>query len=986
LAEAYAVERELGGGGMSRVFLAEERALGRQVVVKVLAPELAEGLSADRFAREVRVVARLQQANIVPLIHAGVVDGLPYYTMPFVPGESLRARLASGSLMPATEAIGLLRDVLKALVHAHSHGVVHRDIKPDNVLLSGGTAVVTDFGVAKAVGVARTRTGSGADLTRIGVSIGTPAYMAPEQALGSDVDHRADLYAWGVLAYELLSGRHPFAGRNSAQQLMAAHVTEPPPALSPVHTDVSAELVELVMRALEKNPDQRPQSADEVLRALDAVTSPTKGTQSLDRARARPSRAALTRAAVPVLVLLALGLGASALWRRGSSAPVDEHLVAVAPFRVSGADASLGYLREGMVDLLVTKLGGVGETRSIDPRTILSAWRRAAGSVNNELAQDEAIRLAAGIGAGRLVLGEIVGTASRVTLTARLLSTRDGTRQSADATVEGAADSLPALIDQLAGQLLSLSAGESHQSLSSLTSASLPALSAYLDGQAALRRGEFAQAVASLTHAVELDSTFALAGLHLVHASAWSGPTGAARQRGAVLGRAAAWRGRSRLSPRDRALLQVRLGPRYPAPRSSAERIAAAERYATMAPDSPEALYELADAYFHDGPNAGTEDSDARALRAFERSLALDSAYLLSLQHLPVVHRRLGDTTGVRLSTALLLARNPGSDQADFVRWYAAAAVRDSAASRAMRDQFATFSSATLRLLQQYAVSEGIALGDVELALRAGRERALTAEQRAVEARVASSVASEMGQPSQVARILGRDVTSNPASASRLLLEAVFGAVDSALAAQAARTLATWFEDFSPRDDLLSAGPLPFWSYAQYRLALGDMAPARRVISMFRAWQPPVDSQWVAEFPRRFAQVLEAQVAVLDGHTDRERVVAQLDSALRMNGGNNLSTYIGNLVVARLWEELGAYEKALAAARRRPFGLTMVPFTARAVHTEARMATLVGDVEGAIRAYRHFLALRERAEEPLQREVAQARAELARLERLSAGR
>ena len=180
LADSYTFERELGGGGMSRVFVADETALGRRVVVKVLSPELTASVSAERFIREIRMAASLQQANIVPVLASGECDGLPYFTMPFVEGESLRARIGRDGPLPLPDVVGIARDVGKALAYAHGRGIVHRDIKPDNVLLSGGTAVVTDFGIAKAISVSRTH-GDGAALTQLGTSIGTPAYMSPEQ-------------------------------------------------------------------------------------------------------------------------------------------------------------------------------------------------------------------------------------------------------------------------------------------------------------------------------------------------------------------------------------------------------------------------------------------------------------------------------------------------------------------------------------------------------------------------------------------------------------------------------------------------------------------------------------------------------------------------------------------------------------------------------------------------------------------------------------
>ena len=268
----YALERELGGGGMSRVFVADELRLGRKVVVKVLSPELAAGINAERFEREIRLAASLQQANIVPLLSTGEAGGLPYYTMPFVEGQSLRARLAQTTPLTTSEIVRILGDVARALQYAHERGIVHRDIKPDNVLLSGGTAVVTDFGIAKALSASRTKAGS-ETLTQLGTSIGTPAYMAPEQAAGDpDIDARADIYAFGCMAYELLTGRPPFHGRAPAR-ILAAHMGEAPQPIGEQVPGMPSALADLVMTSLAKDPGDRPQSAAEIARTLDVVRS-----------------------------------------------------------------------------------------------------------------------------------------------------------------------------------------------------------------------------------------------------------------------------------------------------------------------------------------------------------------------------------------------------------------------------------------------------------------------------------------------------------------------------------------------------------------------------------------------------------------------------------------------------------------------------------------------------------------------------------------
>src|SRR5215475_5565058 len=230
LGNAYRLERELGGGGMSRVFVADDAALGRPIVVKIVSGETAAGVSLDRFRREIQLAARLQHPHIVPLLTAGQVGDLPFYTMPFVKGESLRERLSRGGELSINEAVHVLRDVASALAYAHGEGVVHRDIKPDNVIVSGGVAVVTDFGVAKAINLAATESEAAkpTGITSLGIALGTPAYMSPEQASAEpQIDHRADIYSFGCLAYELLTGTSPFAGRSS-QQMLAAHVKDAP--------------------------------------------------------------------------------------------------------------------------------------------------------------------------------------------------------------------------------------------------------------------------------------------------------------------------------------------------------------------------------------------------------------------------------------------------------------------------------------------------------------------------------------------------------------------------------------------------------------------------------------------------------------------------------------------------------------------------------------------------------------------------------------
>ncbi|HEY4101012.1 MAG TPA: serine/threonine-protein kinase [Gemmatimonadales bacterium] len=277
LEPTHTLERELTGGGMATVFVARENALNRQVVIKVLPPELAAEVSVERFRREILMSAALQHPHIVPVISAGEVGGLPYFIMPFIDGESLRTRLTRGPLA-VRETVGVLKDVSRALIYAHGRDVVHRDIKPDNILITGGSAVVTDFGVAKAISASSrsarggrqiTPGGSPAAITAHGIAIGTPAYMAPEQAAGDPAtDHRADLYALGIVAWEMLAGTAPFHGI-SPQQVMASQLTARPAPIGSRRYDVPKALAAIVDQLLAKEPKDRPKSAADVVRMLD---------------------------------------------------------------------------------------------------------------------------------------------------------------------------------------------------------------------------------------------------------------------------------------------------------------------------------------------------------------------------------------------------------------------------------------------------------------------------------------------------------------------------------------------------------------------------------------------------------------------------------------------------------------------------------------------------------------------------------------------
>ncbi|MEJ7757978.1 MAG: protein kinase [Gemmatimonadaceae bacterium] len=366
LGDTYQLERELTGG-MSRVFVAEETALGRKVVIKVLPPETVASVNVARFRREIQLAASLQHPHIVPLLTAGSRGNLLYYVMPLIEGESLRARLVRSGELPVSDVASILRDTASALAYAHNHGVVHRDIKPDNIMLTGNFAVVTDFGVAKAVSEAT----SDANVTSVGVALGTPTYMAPEQAAADpNTDHRADIYALGVVGYELLAGTPPFTG-TSPQMILAAHVTRTPDHVTTHRASVPPALANVIMRCLEKKPADRWQTAEELIQQLAVIATPGASTPHATaphiavtpRATTDPPRS--RRPAIAAAFVLGLAAFAGVAWFAGRDrSPVfDDHHVIVSDFENQTRDASLDPIGKLASDLLRQAIAqsGVGE-------------------------------------------------------------------------------------------------------------------------------------------------------------------------------------------------------------------------------------------------------------------------------------------------------------------------------------------------------------------------------------------------------------------------------------------------------------------------------------------------------------------------------------------------------------------------------------------------------------------------------------------------
>ncbi|HUK22170.1 MAG TPA: serine/threonine-protein kinase [Gemmatimonadales bacterium] len=624
LGSSYRIERELGAGGMSRVFVAFETALERRVVVKVLPPQLALAIARERFRREIQLAASLQHPHIVPLLAAGGSGDVFYYTMPYVEGESLRSRLAREGRLSIRDAIRTLRDVADALAYAHERGIVHRDIKPDNILLSGGHAVVADFGVAKALSYA----GGESALTSLGLAIGTPAYMAPEQAAGDpNVDARADLYALGATAYEMLTGRPPFPDL-APHRMIAAHVLDPVTPVIDQRPDVPAELAELVMRCLDKAADQRPTSAAAVRDALDSISS---GSGAAARSAARKSRSWIG-ASVAVGVLTVLALGWVAL-RHEPPAPLDQNRVAVAPFDVVGP-TGFGLWHEGLVDVLSRGLDGAGPLRTVSPTLVIRRWHGRSD-------QSSAEALGRETGAQTVIYGSLLSAGpDSVRVTATIFDVSRGVSL-AELELRDRADRMDRVADSLVVHVLREMDRTRAIGLvrgAPLGSRSLSALKAFLVGEQYLRRSQWDSTIEYDQRALALDSGFALAWSHAGLAAGWAHSAVDTLSITYLLRAGALNRG---LAPRESLIVQAeslqatlfgfseQLGPlRWSYSRRLIAMLTeAVRRY----PTDPELWYMLGDASFHQGLLAGV--GREQTLAAFDRSIALDSAFTPSYVH-----------------------------------------------------------------------------------------------------------------------------------------------------------------------------------------------------------------------------------------------------------------------------------------------------------------------------------------------------------------
>ena len=621
LGRQYRLEREVGRGGMGVVFLATDLALERRVAVKVIHPELVVNRAlAARFLAEARLIARIRHPHIVAVHTAGECEGHLYYVMDFLEGETLRQRLQRERRLPMALAVSIASQIADAVDAAAGAGVIHRDLKPENILLEGSPdaprALLTDFGIARMVDGGEGPTGPSAVM-------GTPAYMSPEQAAGEEIDSRSDLYALGVVTYEMLAGEPPFTG--SPRIVVSRQIVDPPASLAERRPDLPRTVSDAVMHALEKIPEARWQSGAKFRRALLGEPTPVTPVAKGIRRRWRPVTLALA-----ALLLATTGIVWPLLGRgRASSGSNPRLSLLVLPFDNLREDRGLAWLRDGSVNMLALALSQWRDLGVVDQERVHDLLSQAKVPDTEPIGLALARKLAREAGAGTVVLGDFAHSGDSLRLTARTYDVATGARLEVVEAAGGGSEDVRGLFDRLAARLLDLSGApdEGRSPLAAVTTGSLTAYRAYLLGVEHLNHWELLPASEKFRQAVGIDSTFSLAYFKLGLARGWVLGAADTVGRNAVL---QASRFSGRLPERERTMIGA-----YRAMLDGDVGRSQQLYRALLARDSTDAdaWYGLADAFFHDSVAGSTPEGMTRSLRAFQRTLELDPQYALAYDH-----------------------------------------------------------------------------------------------------------------------------------------------------------------------------------------------------------------------------------------------------------------------------------------------------------------------------------------------------------------
>lgn len=1022
---------------MGSVYLARDTTLDRPVAIKVINADVAANPTLRaRFLQEARTVAKLRHPNIVPVYAAGESAGVLYFVMEYVPGESLRDLLAREKRLPGDRVATILRELSLALDHAHAQGLIHRDVKPENILIDAesGRAMLTDFGVARAV----ERDGG---MTQAGMILGSPRYMSPEQASGDDtIDGRSDLYSLALVGHEMCTGQ-PVVQSNTVAGMLVKHLTETPPPLAQAADGVSDLVAVAVDRGLAKDPARRWQTGREFATALaGGALTPTGELSGASRAvRPASSRWMLGAGAAAVALLAWFGL---------SRKPTADAGFLVAPFEIQSGDPEVAWLREGSVNMLTLTFGQWSDLNVVDYERTLSLLDAEGLGDKARLSLDDALALARRAKAGTVVTGQIQTTTDSLLVIARLFDVRSGTsaRQTQAAAARGA-DPRP-LFDQLAQQLLDIQGGRtSTMQLAEATTTNLSAYRAYLDGVRHLNSWRLLEADSAFIRAITLDSTFALAYHKRSLGLGWSGFGGpdylATAQRASALA--------DRLPPRERSLVEghYHLAMALTATSAGDTAVSRREFGASIAAytglinrgDSlvAEAWNGLADAYFHATNGVPNQPIDTvrafatRSLRGFHRTLAIDSTFHLAYSHLVQLYNQAsqGSNLLVDADSMILYTDEQGvarlGGAAGIRRYREAASRRGLEIARAWARADSGSTQPVLQLVQSYNAA---GLPDSATAvLRRALNRPGTATPTIWLSLLSQQAATaDTGLRTTLAHVLGqynadslRAITVGsrmPLLASMLTAAAMLGRGED-LRRAAALILET--DPLVPFTNLSTAPLISIYERALH-VAMGDTArvtPAdwRTLVGQLRTQgQAPgmqgqqVRNGYLSVVYLGFLVTRDTALQTLALEWNGGNALPELDALLALEAGDSTAARrlaltftkpdslrlpevrfgVGGMrsvaraeVLAALGMTRQAVETLEATDLRRVnlAGLAEPGFVVwvRGLLAQARLWTQLGETQRAIAAYEQFLRWWEGADGIAAAEVRQARQELGRL-------
>lgn len=905
----YRVVAEIGRGGMGVVYQAEDPRLERFVALKFLPGGPGDAERVASLLAEARTLAALDHTNIATVHEIDVTPaGRWFMVMAYYEGETLAQRLERGVLSRA-EAVRIASGIARGLAVAHQHGVVHRDVKPHNVVLrKDGEPMLVDFGIASLAGGAEGTARPGR---------GTVAYMSPERVAGAAADARTDVWALGVVLYEMLAGGRPFEGETTDEVLTRIRAADPP--VLPAR--VGRDLERVVRLALARDPAGRFADAREMLRELGRVRrSHSRSAEATARVRAAPRSRRNRLLVVSSAALLVLAPLAYAL-RRDRAVEVSAPAVAVLPFEVRGSQ-DVAYLREGIMDLLATSLDGAGEFRKVDPRATLSLTAQVAGGMP---LPDRARSVAERQGARFYVMGSAVEVEGRLRIVAALHDRERGAEPVARAAAAGAVGEVFDLVDRVAAELLAGLGGAHRDRLvrvATVTTRSVPALRAYLEGEGEYRAGRYTAAVDAFQRAAALDTTFALAYYRLSIAADWAG----LRQLQVWAAERAA-RDSLRLAPRERLLVGAHAAY-LRGDDALAERVY--RGLVGVYTDDVEAWYRLGEVLFHLRPRRGGSAAESRA--AFERVLSLEPEHLGALLHLARIAALEGSHAELDALAERVVALRPGGDVPLQVRALRAFARGDEAEAARVIEALREASDGHLVTVAWVVdVYSGNLSGATRLA------RLLTDPARAPEVRALGHVVLAH---LELARGRGRRARSELAAATAL------GAPDAA----AYRALFSVLPFLPPsRSELLEAR-------AALAHADSGASPGASVLISLTAHE--------AARPLINRYLLALLSARLDEEAVAERYAAELERSSRGPERVRLGPALAAGIRAQLRYQRKRFDEALEALEGIRFEVPPElfldsPFYSQSYERYLRAETLaaVGRPEEALRWYGSFAAL-----------------------------